>query len=110
MNEPSEVERIREQIMEAVRQAVAQQDQIAFQKIQVGFSQCQEELIGVRQELAHVRQTLMVYQETSVLRAEQHTVMKTKLEKQDLHIQELVAQVAMLQSALINKATDEGYG
>lgn len=107
MNEPGDVIKMREQIMEAVRQAVEQQDRLEFERIRVGFSQCQEELVGVREELAHVRQTLMVYQEATKLRIEQHKAMEEKIDRQDLHIQELVAQGAMLQSALMNKAEDE---
>lgn len=102
---------MQEQIVEAVRQALAERDNLLeLEQMRAAFSQCQEELVGAQHELATVRQTLMIYQETAALRAKQHQTLEKKLGEQDLHIQELAAEVAMLQSALMNRATDEGYG
>lgn len=101
MNTDADASRFQEQLLEAVRQAMAErEDTIELARMRAAFTACQEELQGVQHKLADVTQTVDAYREASRLRAE-------KVEQMDNRIATLTAEIALLRSALENQEVGE---
>ncbi|MBX3058266.1 MAG: hypothetical protein KF770_17525 [Anaerolineae bacterium] len=104
--ESQESRRIRETIMEAVRQAIQERD-IALQLAQevAAREECQQRLTAAEYRLAHVEQTLLVYQTNASLRETARQYEKEELARAKTDIASLQAQVTFLQSALMNQSS-----
>ncbi|MBE2202545.1 MAG: hypothetical protein IAE79_28295 [Anaerolinea sp.] len=84
---------MRDQILEAVRQVMAERsDLLEFERMRLAFQMCQERLATMEYKIAHLEQTAAVYQELSQRRREQS-------ERLQEEIAGLTEMVALLKSA-----------